>query len=52
MGLAHKTSAICSEVKKNRGMSVSLYVFLIPDSGIEQVMGLNILGGGDVRILS
>ena len=49
MGLAHETSAICSGVNKNSGMSVSLCVFLIPDSGIQQVMWLNILGGGEFK---
>ena len=49
MGLAHKTSAICSGVNKNSGMSVSLCGFLVPDSGIQLVMGLNILGGGEFK---
>ena len=47
MELARETSAIC--VNKNSGMSVSLCGFLVPDSGIQQVMGLNILGGGEFK---
>ena len=47
MELAHETIAIC--VDENSGMSVSLRGFLIPDSGIQQVMGLNILGGGEFK---
>ena len=49
MGLARETSAICSGVNKNNGISVSLCVILVPDSGIQQVMGLNILGGGEFK---
>ena len=47
MELARETSAIC--VNKNSGMSVSLCGFLVPDSGIQQVMRLNILGGGEFK---